>query len=158
MTEPVNNQWLDNWYEEWQGLLDHNCGSKDCGHNYWKDAKAAILSKLETLNNKTPVGVSSSDKFSYLHNIINQYEIKHPKPSISKNTAKKMLIRDLDQAITAKLESIEQAYKNVDRLEVIDETGRAYVRGSIYGIPVKIELSYQDNGKTLKVFVEELHD
>ena len=42
-----------------------------------------------------------------------------------------------------------------DRFEVIDETGRAYVKGSIYGSPVKIELSYQDDGRTLKVFVEE---
>jgi ribosomal protein S28E/S33 len=43
--------------------------------------------------------------------------------------------------------------KTVDRIEVIDETGRAYVRGSIYGTPVKVELSYQDDGRTLKVFV-----
>lgn len=41
----------------------------------------------------------------------------------------------------------------VDRLEVIDGTGRAYVKGSIYGSPIKLELSYQDNGRTLKVFV-----
>lgn len=44
----------------------------------------------------------------------------------------------------------------VDRIEVIDDSGRAYVNGSIYGTPVKIELSLQDDGKTLKVFVEEL--
>lgn len=43
----------------------------------------------------------------------------------------------------------------VDRFEVIDSSGRAYVKGSIYGTPVKIELSLQDDGKTLKVFVEE---
>lgn len=43
---------------------------------------------------------------------------------------------------------------NVDRLEVIDETGRAYVKGSIYGSPVEVELSYQDDGRTLKVFVK----
>lgn len=41
-----------------------------------------------------------------------------------------------------------------DRFEVIDETGRAYVKGSIYGSPVKIQLSYQDDGRTLKVFVD----
>lgn len=39
---------------------------------------------------------------------------------------------------------------NVTRFEVIDQTGRAYVR---YG--VEIELSYQDDGRTLKVFVRE---
>lgn len=38
----------------------------------------------------------------------------------------------------------------VTRFEVIDRTGRAYVR---YG--VSIELSYQDEGRTLKVFVED---
>ena len=44
----------------------------------------------------------------------------------------------------------------VDRLEVIDDTGRAYVKGSIYGTPVKVELSYQDDGRTLKVFVTDI--
>ena len=42
----------------------------------------------------------------------------------------------------------------VDRFEVVDETGRAYVKGSIYGTPVKVELSYQDDDRTLKVFVK----
>jgi hypothetical protein len=42
----------------------------------------------------------------------------------------------------------------VDRFEVIDETGRAYVKGSIHGSPVKVQLDYQDDGRTLKVFVE----
>jgi hypothetical protein len=37
----------------------------------------------------------------------------------------------------------------VTRLEVIDHTGRAYV---IYNADV--ELSYQDDGRTLKIFVE----
>ncbi len=41
----------------------------------------------------------------------------------------------------------------VDRIEVIDENGRQYVKGSIYGTPVTIELSLQDDGRTLKVFV-----
>lgn len=36
----------------------------------------------------------------------------------------------------------------VTRIEVIDETGRVYVK---YG--VEVELSYQDAGRTLKVFV-----
>ena len=39
----------------------------------------------------------------------------------------------------------------VTRLEVIDETGRVYVK---YGVAV--ELSYQDEGKTLKVFVRSM--
>lgn len=41
----------------------------------------------------------------------------------------------------------------VDRFEVIDDEGRAYVKGSIYGTPVRVELSLQDDGRTLKVFV-----
>ena len=36
----------------------------------------------------------------------------------------------------------------VTRFEVIDETGRTYRRHG-----VEVELSYQDDGRTLKVFV-----
>lgn len=39
--------------------------------------------------------------------------------------------------------------KNI-RFEVIDETGRRYVR---YG--VDLEFSFQDNNKTLKIFVSD---
>ena len=46
------------------------------------------------------------------------------------------------------------AWPDVGRFEVIDESGRAYARGSIYGDPVKVELILQDGGRTLKVFVE----
>ncbi len=55
------------------------------------------------INEKTPEGVSSSDKFPYLDNIIDRYEIRHPKPSISRNTAKKMLKRDLVEYFNNKL-------------------------------------------------------
>ena len=41
----------------------------------------------------------------------------------------------------------------IDRVEVVDQEGRQYVKGSIYGTPVKVELSIQDGGRTLKVFV-----
>jgi hypothetical protein len=37
----------------------------------------------------------------------------------------------------------------VTRLEVIDETGRIVVK-----YDVKVKLDYQDDGRTLKVFVE----
>lgn len=46
--------------------------------------------------------------------------------------------------------------KLVTRFEVIDETGRAYVRGP--RDPVQVELSYQDDGRTLKVFVRPRED
>lgn len=40
--------------------------------------------------------------------------------------------------------------KNVNRIEVIDENGRSYVN---HQFDNKVELSLQDNGKTLKVFI-----
>ena len=39
---------------------------------------------------------------------------------------------------------------NITRLEVIDETGRQYVRHDIL-----VQFSVQDDGKTLKVFVQD---
>ena len=47
----------------------------------------------------------------------------------------------------------DERLETVNRLEVIDATGRAYVKGAIYGSPVNVELSYQDDDRTLKVFV-----
>lgn len=44
----------------------------------------------------------------------------------------------------------------VNRVEVIDDTGRVYVSGSIYGTPVRVKLSFQDSDRTLKVFVNEI--
>ena len=53
-------------------------------------------------------------------------------------------------------EYIGTMFSRVDRFEVIDDTGRAYVKGSIYGSPVKIETSLQDDDRTLKVFVNDI--
>lgn len=39
---------------------------------------------------------------------------------------------------------------DITRLEVIDETGRQYVRHNVF-----LQFSVQDDGKTLKVFVQE---
>ena len=39
---------------------------------------------------------------------------------------------------------------DVTRFEVIDENGRV-----LYCRPCEVELSYQDNGRTLKVFVKK---
>ena len=41
--------------------------------------------------------------------------------------------------------------KNINRFEVIDETGRVIVRHR-----VSVELNYQDDGKTLKVFLQDI--
>lgn len=40
----------------------------------------------------------------------------------------------------------------ITRFEVIDENGRAYTKHNC-----KIELSYQDDGRTLKVFIKPLN-
>jgi hypothetical protein len=45
---------------------------------------------------------------------------------------------------------IDAPKDRVTRFEVIDETGRVL---TYYG--VKVQLSYQDDGRTLKVFVEQ---
>src|SRR5688572_13584436 len=48
----------------------------------------------------------------------------------------------------------KSAPKEITRFEVIDETGRVYVRDPrASGGQFEIELSYQDDGRTLKVFV-----
>jgi hypothetical protein len=41
----------------------------------------------------------------------------------------------------------------ITRFEVIDETGRVYVRDPRTRGPISIALSYQDDGRTLKIFV-----
>lgn len=64
---------------------------------------------------------------------------------------------DVTDALNKLAQQIEKPETSkVDRFEVIDETGRAYVKGSIYGTPVKVELSYQDDGRTLKVFINAI--
>ena len=45
-------------------------------------------------------------------------------------------------------------YSKVDRFEVIDEVGRAYTRGATYGKPIRVEISIEDDGRTMKVFVK----
>ena len=46
--------------------------------------------------------------------------------------------------------SIVSKDNKVTRFEVIDETGRVIVKHG-----VSVELSYQDDGKTLKVFLKD---
>jgi hypothetical protein len=75
-----------------------------------------------------------------------------PYYSITASDIDKEELDEIMHLITEQTRKAEQ----VDRIEVIDETGRVYVKGSIYGTPVKVELDYQDEGRTLKVFVEAL--
>lgn len=51
--------------------------------------------------------------------------------------------------------ALNEFFENIDRFEVIDKNGRSYVKGSIYGSPVKIEALIQDNCKTLKIVVKD---
>lgn len=45
------------------------------------------------------------------------------------------------------------AQGRITRFEVIDETGRVYVRDPRVSSPIKIAVAIQDDGKTLKIFV-----
>lgn len=51
--------------------------------------------------------------------------------------------------------TLKDIMKVVDRIELIDEAGRVYVRGSIYGTPVKVVVQLQDANRTLKIFVDK---
>jgi len=51
------------------------------------------------------------------------------------------------------IELAEEKLKKVSRLEVIDETGRGYVRYFKEG--ERLQYSFQDDGQTLKIFVSE---
>lgn len=53
------------------------------------------------------------------------------------------------------LELAKNKLAKVNRLEVIDETGRGYVRYFKEG--EHLQYSFQDDGQTLKIFVSE-HD
>jgi len=60
------------------------------------------------------------------------------------------LYMEQDKVKYAKLIDVEQEDKKITRFEVIDENGRAYTKYDIDSF----ELSYQDNGRTLKVFIK----
>lgn len=49
----------------------------------------------------------------------------------------------------------QEAQSRITRLEVIDENGRAYVRTDVLsgGSGVRVDMSLQDDGRTLKIFV-----
>jgi len=47
-----------------------------------------------------------------------------------------------------------KAMNNINRLEVIDQTGRAYVHYFYYNESVRYSL--QDNNKTLKIFIDKV--
>lgn len=85
--------------------LDMKC----CNHIKWRDETIQAITALME-NEKTPEGVSPPDKVLYLNTtidgVLNQYDIRHPKPSISRNTARKMLKRDLTALQDAEIEYV----------------------------------------------------
>ncbi len=58
------------------------------------------------------------------------------------------------EAINACKEALEQPTEQPTRLEVIDADGRTYTNWKVK----ELQFSYQDNGKTLKIFVTEIQD
>ena len=58
------------------------------------------------------------------------------------------------EAIKACKEALEQPTEQPTRLEVIDADGRTYTNWKVK----ELQFSYQDNGKTLKIFVTEVQD
>lgn len=46
--------------------------------------------------------------------------------------------------------------QKINRVEVIDDQGRSYVHHK--GKPLTVDLSIQDNGQTLKIFVNSRND
>jgi hypothetical protein len=57
-------------------------------------------------------------------------------------------IAKLFDDLNLKCEELQNKNKGLNKLEVIDESGRVYVNNNC-----KMELSYQDEGRTLKIFV-----
>lgn len=43
----------------------------------------------------------------------------------------------------------------INRIELINKNSRVFVRGSVYETPITVELSIQDDERTLKVFVND---
>ena len=56
--------------------------------------------------------------------------------------------KELEAQHEAETMYYESKNENLTRLEVIDESGRVYINNNC-----KMELSYQDEGRTLKIFV-----
>lgn len=74
---------------------------------------------------------------------------------VNKSMVEKDLLSQLDRQTKEISDMINSALVNVTRLEVIDhqtlETGRVYVKKDCE----KVELSLQDFGKTLKIFISK---
>jgi len=60
----------------------------------------------------------------------------------------------IHETVYACKEALEQPTEQPTRLEVIDADGRTYTNWKVK----ELQFSYQDNGKTLKIFVTEVQD
>lgn len=71
------------------------------------------------------------------------------------NMSKDMTSLSITDAVTYGYTQCQQDMskdQTLTRFEVIDENGRVYVKNSLYNC--HLELSYQDDGRTLKVFIK----
>jgi hypothetical protein len=59
-----------------------------------------------------------------------------------------------DQTILAAVVALSD--QTITRLEVIDEDGRSYVHDKRY--PLNVEISMQDQDRTMKIFINRRHD
>jgi len=77
---------------------------------------------------------------------------------MTKDEALRMAIDGLEihqqDILDACKEALEQPTEQPTRLEVIDADGRTYTNWKVK----ELQFSYQDNGKTLKIFVTEVQD
>jgi len=100
---------------------------------------------------------STTDLKAKLRSIVSRYHCEACKlhdSILERNVAKSLNTLIAKEVQKAREGWLDDSTKSVDRLEVIDDSGRAYVKGNIYGSPVSVQLSLQDDGRTLKVFVQ----
>ena len=74
-------------------------------------------------------------------------DIDYEKDSV--NIAANLVASVASQALSI-IQELQNKNKELTRLEVIDESGRVYVNNNC-----KMELSYQDEGRTLKIFLKK---
>jgi hypothetical protein len=84
----------------------------------------------------------------YEVNISPQGEVYAAKKALSIIQALQNKNKELEEQQEAETMYYESKNENLTRLEVIDESGRVYINNKC-----KMELSYQDEGRTLKIFV-----
>lgn len=115
----------------------------DCGyHDGYQDALRHSFNLIKELQNKNKELKAS---FPMLKTDRDTLAVKLLK---EKNEKLKDRNKELEAQHEAETMYYESKNESLTRLEVIDESGRVYVNNNC-----KMELSYQDEGRTLKIFV-----